>query len=130
MKYKVTLNNKIYEVEVEEGKAILLDEYEAISPKAVQAEATPSVSIVEKPVIAEQPKTAVSENAVLSPLPGTVLSIKAKEGNQVKAGDVILVIEAMKMENEIAAPADGTLIKLHVETGANVNTGSPLFEII
>ena len=112
MKYKVTLNAKVYEVEVEEGSAMLVDEYEAYVPAPAPAAAA----------------TAAGE-VVPSPLPGTILQVKVSAGESVKAGQVLLVIEAMKMENEIMSPKDGTVAQIVAAKGATVNTGDPLVVI-
>lgn len=120
MKYKVRLNKKIYEVEVEKGEAILLDEYEAVAPTAAPA----------TPVAAQAPVgTAASASAVKSPLPGTVLDVKVSVGQTVKKGDVVMLIEAMKMENEINASKDGKITNVYVAKGAKVEQGSPLFDL-
>lgn len=128
MKYKVRLNKKIYEVEVEKGEAILLDEYEAVAPTA--APATPVAVNTAAPVTAQAPVgTAASASAVKSPLPGTVLDVKVSVGQTVKKGDVVMLIEAMKMENEINASKDGKITNVYVAKGAKVEQGSPLFDL-
>ncbi|MDD6054304.1 MAG: biotin/lipoyl-binding protein [Clostridiales bacterium] len=128
MKYKVRLNKKIYEVEVEKGEAILLDEYEAVAPTA--APATPVAVNTAAPVAAQAPVgTAASASAVKSPLPGTVLDVKVSVGQTVKKGDVVMLIEAMKMENEINASKDGKITNVYVAKGAKVEQGSPLFDL-
>ena len=128
MKYKVRLNKKIYEVEVEKGEAILLDEYEAVAPAA--APATPVTVNTAAPVAAQAPVgTAASASAVKSPLPGTVLDVKVSVGQTVKKGDVVMLIEAMKMENEINASKDGKITNVYVAKGAKVEQGSPLFDL-
>ena len=128
MKYKVRLNKKIYEVEVEKGEAILLDEYEAVAPTA--APATPVAVNTAAPVAAQAPVgTAASASAVKSPLPGPVLDVKVSVGQTVKKGDVVMLIEAMKMENEINASKDGKITNVYVAKGAKVEQGSPLFDL-
>lgn len=129
MKYKVTLNNKVYEVEVEKGEAILLDEYEAAAPApaaAPVAAPTPATPVAAAPAAAP---VAAGANTVNAPLPGTVLDIKVKAGQAVKSGDLLFVIEAMKMENEVLAPADGTVTNIFVQKGSNVDTGAALAEL-
>ena len=130
MKYKVTLNGKTYEVEVEAGKAILLDEYEALAPAAPAAAPVQAVPAA-APAAAPAP-AAVSLAAgetVESPMPGNILSVNVKQGDQVKEGQVLAILEAMKMENEIPAPKDGTVVQVVTSKGAVVETGSPLFVI-
>ncbi len=124
-KYKVSLNGKIYEVEVEKGEAILLDEYEVVSPKAAPAPvATPVAAPVASAPAA--PAVSASESAVKAPLPGVVVAVKAQVGQAVKAGEAVVIIEAMKMENEIVAPADGTGSSIAVSNGQTVESGTPL----
>ena len=125
MKYKVTLNNKVYEVEVEEGSAMLVDEYEVYAPVAAAAPAPAAA-----PAAAAAPAPAAAPVAagepVPSPLPGTVLQVKVAAGQAVKAGEILVIIEAMKMENEVVAPRDGTVAQVVAAKGATVNTGDPL----
>lgn len=132
MKYVVTLRDKTYEVEVEEGEAMILDEYEAKAPVSSIPATTTSTS-VEKAAIPSSvapstptPSGSVSGTTVEAPLPGNVLSIKVKVGDTVQEGDVLLLIEAMKMENEVMAPHDGTVQQINVDTGQMVNTGDAL----
>ena len=124
MKYKVTLNSKVYEVEVEEGTAMLVDEYEAYVPAPAPA------PVAAAPVPAAAPAPAAAPQAagevVASPLPGTVLQVKVSAGEAVKAGQLLLIIEAMKMENEVLAPRDGTVAQIVAAKGATVNTGDAL----
>ena len=77
------------------------------------------------PALAAKP--AAGGNAVNSPMPGNILAVNFKAGDQVKSGDTVMILEAMKMENEILAPADGTIKEVYVQKGATVETGSPLF---
>ena len=105
MKYKVTLNDKVYEVEVEAGKAVLLDEYEACAPApaaAPAAEAAPAATAAPAPAPAAKVDLKAGE-PVNSPMPGNILRVEVKEGEQIKAGQLLVVLEAMKMENEILA---------------------------
>ncbi|HZX46742.1 MAG TPA: biotin/lipoyl-containing protein, partial [Clostridia bacterium] len=66
---------------------------------------------------------------ITAPMPGTVLDVKVKEGQSVKQGDVLVILEAMKMENEIFAPADGTVASVNVSAGASVNAGDVLVSL-
>lgn len=125
MKYKVTLNGKTYEVEVEVGKVVLLDEYEACvpAPAAAPAAATaPAAPAAPAPA----PVALSAGEPVNAPMPGNILRIDVKEGDKVKAGQTLLILEAMKMENEIAAPKDGTVVQIATSKGAVVETGTPL----
>ena len=126
MKYKVTLKGTTYEVEVEKGEAILLDEYEAKAPAAPAAAAP--VAAAPAPVAAPAPAAGAGD-PVPSPLPGTVLDVKTQVGQAVKAGDAVMIIEAMKMENEIPAPKDGKITSILAPKGTSVDTGTVLFTI-
>ena len=128
MKYKVTLNGRTYEVEVEAGKAMLLDEYEAIVPTAAPAAPAAAPAPVAAPAAAPAPAAAapVAGDAVTAPMPGNILDVKVKVGDTVKAGTVLCVLEAMKMENEIPAPKDGKVAQVVVTKGATVGAGDTL----
>ena len=130
MKYKITLKGRVYEVEVEHGEAMLLDEYEAKAPvpPAPAASAAPAPAAAAAPApAAAGPVTAGTK--VDSPLPGNILDIRVSVGQAVKAGDVLIIIEAMKMENEVAAPCDGTVKQIVTSKGAVVATGDTLLVI-
>lgn len=127
MKYRVTLNQRVYEVEVEQGQAILAKEYDAAAPAAPVSAPAPAAP-APAPAAAPAPASAalVSGEAVASPLPGTVLRILVSQDQAVKQGQVLLILEAMKMENEVVAPRDGSVAQIAVQTGAQVETGAPL----
>ena len=127
MKYKVTLNDKVYEVEVEAGKAVLLDEYEACAPAPAAAPAAAPAPAAAAPAPAPAAKVDLkSGEPVNSPMPGNILDVKVAAGASVKAGDVLVILEAMKMENEIVAPQDGTVASINVHKGDTVNSGDTL----
>lgn len=128
MKYKVTLNGRTYEVEVEAGKAMLLDEYEAIVPTAAPAAPAAAPAPVAAPAAAPAPAAAapVAGEAVTAPMPGNILDVRVTPGASVKAGDTLLILEAMKMENEISAPQDGTIATVDVRKGDTVSSGDLL----
>ena len=130
MKYKVTLNGRTYEVEVEAGKAMLLDEYEAIAP-APAAAAAPVAAPAAAPAAAAPaaPVVTGAGEAVNAPMPGNILKVNVKAGDAVKEGQVLVVLEAMKMENEIMAPKAGTVTQVLVSKGSTVDTGAPLVVI-
>ena len=131
MKYKVTLNNRVYEVEVEAGKAMLLDEYEAITPSAPAAApaAAPVAAPAAAPAAPAAPAVTGAGDPVNAPMPGTILKVNVQNGQAVKEGDVLVVLEAMKMENEILAPKNGTVNQVLVSKGSSVDTGAPLVVI-
>ena len=131
MKYKITLNGKTYEVEVEEGQAMLVDEYEAYKPAAPAAAPAPAPAAAPAaappPAAAPAAPTAVAAGEVVAaPMPGNILKVNCSQGQAVKAGDILVVLEAMKMENEILAPRDGTVAQVVTTKGAVVDTGAPL----
>ena len=127
MKYKVTLNGRTYEVEVEAGKAMLLDEYEAIVPSAPAAPAAaPAAAAPAAPDAAAAPVVTGAGEAVNAPMPGTILKVNVTQGQKVAEGAVLCVLEAMKMENEISAPQDGTIASVNVSKGDTVNSGDLL----
>ena len=125
MKYKITLKGRTYEVEVERGEAMLLDEYEAAAP-VPSAPAAPAPAAAPA---AAAPAAVSAGTKVDAPLPGNVLNVKVSVGQAVKAGDVLVIIEAMKMENEVAAPCDGVVKQIVADRGAVVATGDTLLVI-
>ena len=126
MKYKVTLNGKVYEVEVEKGEAILAAEYEAAAPAA--APATPAAApAAAAPAAAPAAGAALASGEVIAaPLPGSVVAIKVNAGEAVKRGQILVLIEAMKMENEVVAPRDGVVAQVAAKSGQTVSTGDAL----
>ncbi len=127
MTYKITLNDKVYEVEVELGEAMLKSEYEAICPVAapVAAPVAPAAPVAEAPAPAPAAVTAAGET-VTAPMPGTILKVLCQQGATVKEGDVLVILEAMKMENEILAPRAGTVAQVVVSPSTTVDTGAVL----
>ena len=119
-KYNITVNGNTYEVYVEEADA-------SSAPVAapVAATAVPAA----KPAAPKAAPTASGANKVTAPMPGTVLQVKVSQGQSVKKGDVICVLEAMKMENDIPAPCDGVIASVNVQKGASVNAGDILASI-
>lgn len=127
MKYKVTLNNHVYEVEVEMGQAMLIDEYDAVAPAAPAA---PTAVPAAPAAPAAVPAAALASGEVVkAPMPGNILKINVAPGQKVEEGDVLIVLEAMKMENEIVATKSGTVAQVAVSKGAVVETGAPLVVI-
>ncbi len=109
-KFNITVNGKTYEVDVEEIGGVSAP---AAAPKPAAPAAAPKA-------------VPAGGNTVTSPMPGTILDIKVKEGDTVSSGQVLIILEAMKMENEIMAPADGTVTSIQVQKGASVNAGDVL----
>jgi len=123
MIYKVTINDKLYEVEVEEGKANLLN------TKTVQiSEDTASAQVTPKSVEVSVP--TASSDAITAPMPGVVIEIKVTKGQKVKENDLLMILEAMKMENEVFAKKNGTVADIYAAKGKQVNTGDPLILIL
>lgn len=131
MKYKVTLNNKTYEVEVESGEAMLVDEYEAYAPAAPApvAAAAPAAAPAAAAPAAPAGAALAAGEVIKSPMPGNILKINVSNGQKVNEGDVLLILEAMKMENEVVATKAGTVAQIVVAKGAVVETGAPLVVI-
>ena len=116
-KFNITVNGQAYEVEVEEvGGAVSA----APAPKAA-----PAPAAAPAPKAAPAPAAAVPAGAatVSAPMPGKIMSVAVKPGDAVKRGQVLLILEAMKMQNEIMAPGDGKVADVRVAAGQSVNTG-------
>ena len=129
MKYKVTLNDKTYEVVVERGEAILVDEYAAAPAPAPVPVAVPAAPAAPAPAAAPAAPAApavAGGEPVAAPMPGTILDIKVKAGDSVKSGQLIAILEAMKMENEIFCPRDGVVAQVVATKGSSVDTGAPI----
>lgn len=122
MKYVVNLNGKNYEVEVNECEAVVTSVTDAVAaPVAAPVAPAPAAAPAAAPVAASADGTKV-----VAPMPGAILSVNVSVGASVKAGQVIMVLEAMKMENDIVAPCDGVVKQLVVSKGATVNTDDVL----
>ena len=111
--YTITVNGTVYSVTVEEGA----------STGAAPVAAAP---VAAAPAPAAAPAGAAGSVQVAAPMPGKVVAVKSAVGQAVKKGDVILVLEAMKMENDIVAPQDGTIASINVSTGDSVESGAVL----
>ena len=125
MKYVVTLNGKNYEVEVNETEAVLVSVSDAATVAAPVAPAAPAAA----PATPAAPAVSAEGTTIPSPMPGTILSVSVSVGQTIKSGDVLMVLEAMKMENDIVAPCDGTVKQLLVSKGSTVNTDDVLVVI-
>lgn len=119
--YRVTVDGVAYDVTVEELS-------ETTAPAVSAAPAAPAAPKAAAPVAKEKSAPAGAV-AVKAPMPGTVIKINVKNGDAVKKGDVLCVLEAMKMENDIMAPADGTVASVEVARGAQVATDALLITL-
>ena len=113
-KFKVNVNGVAYTVEVAEEGVV------AAAPVAAAPAAAPAPAPVAAPAPAA---VAAGDTPLTAPMPGKVSKIVAKAGDAVKKGDVVLMLEAMKMQNEIAAPVDGTVKSINVDVNENVKPG-------
>ncbi len=127
-KFIINVNGNEYEVEVEEVGGSGLTSSPAPARAAAPAEPKKAES---KPVeaVKKDIEVGAGEESVEAPMPGTILRIEASEGASVNEGDVLLILEAMKMENEILAPVSGTVKAIGVSEGASVDTGDVLVVI-
>ena len=128
MKYEIKLNGRTYEVEVELAEPMMIQEFHAYAP-APAAPAAPAVETAPSAAPAAAPAVTGAGEKVDSPMPGTILKVNVSAGQAVKEGDVLCVLEAMKMENEIMAPKAGTITQVVVAKGSSVNTGDALVVI-
>lgn len=116
--YTITVNGTVYSVTVEEGASTGAAPVAAAPAAAAPAPAAPAP--------AAAPAGAQGSVTVNAPMPGKILGVKASVGQAVKKGDVVVVLEAMKMENEIVAPQDGTIASINVAVGDSVESGAVL----
>lgn len=123
-KYRIVFEGKTYEMEVE-----LVSGNAPQPAKANEAKPEPE----KKPQVANKnvpaQKVAETKGAVVAPIPGTVIKVNKSVGDSVKTGEVVLVLEAMKMENEVLAPMDGKIKQMNASTGKAVAGGELLFEV-
>ena len=115
--YTITVNGNVYDVTVEEGTGSTAGAAKAAAPKAAAPKAAPK---------AAAPAGAQGVVKVNAPMPGKILKVNVTAGQAVKKGDVLVVLEAMKMENEIVAPQDGTVASVNVAVGDMVEPGAVL----
>ncbi|ERI92481.1 putative glutaconyl-CoA decarboxylase subunit gamma [Clostridiales bacterium oral taxon 876 str. F0540] len=121
-KYYVTVNGTRYEVEVEEVKG----DFEGVQMQAAEPEASKQ-EVSQQETKKETPKAAPKSvpaggTKINAPMPGTIVGVNVKEGDKISKGDLLFVLEAMKMENEIVSPVDGTIASVQVSKGQSVNT--------
>ncbi len=115
--YTITVNGTAYDVTVEEGTGSAAPAKQAAAPK----KAAPAAPKAAQGASAGQGATKVN-----APMPGKILSVKVSAGQAVKKGDVLMILEAMKMENEVVAPSDGTIASIDVTEGSSVEAGAVL----
>ena len=123
-KYRITVEGKTYEMDVEligANGAVVAPVAKAASPVVTAPKAAPAP--------AKAKPAEVGSGSVVAPMPGTILKVLKATGDAVKAGEVVLILEAMKMENEITAPASGTVGSLNLTEGSTVAGGDLLFEV-
>ena len=131
--YRVTVNGVSYDVTVEETSAPAFQP--APAPVASAAPATPAPAPKAAPAPApaapapQSAPAATGSTVIKAPMPGTIIKVNVKAGDSVKKGDVLCILEAMKMENEIMAPADGTVAGVNVAAGESVQTDAVLLSL-
>ena len=130
-KFNVTVNGETFAVEVDDLGCACVDIATPAPVAAAQAPAPASTSTPPPAAPAPTPTAPVgnAKTTVESPLPGTVLKINVSVGQAIKKGDVLVVLEAMKMENDITASTDGVVQGIHVNSGATVQTGDVLISL-
>ena len=128
MKYEISLNDRTYEVEVEVAEPMTTGEFNSYmpAPVAAPAEAAPAAPAAAS---AAAPAVTGAGEAVTAPMPGNILKVNVTVGQAVKEGDLLIVLEAMKMENEIFSPKAGTVTQVLVQKGATVDTDAPMVVI-
>ncbi|MBR1568015.1 MAG: biotin/lipoyl-binding protein [Lachnospiraceae bacterium] len=119
--YRITVNGTAYDVAVEEIEAGSAPAAPAAAPKAAAPKAAPAPAPA-----APAASSGAGSISVTAPMPGKILAVKASVGQAVKKGDVVLILEAMKMENEVVAPEDGTIASIDVTVGTAVESGDTL----
>lgn len=129
--YIITVNGTSYEVSVEEAGTVSAEKTVAMpsaapAPAPAPAPAAAAPKAAAAPTPAPAPAGAAGSITVTSPMPGKIIDVKVNVGDVVKRGDVVLILEAMKMENEIVAPEDGTIATVDVAAGASVEAGTVL----
>ena len=125
MKYQLTLNDRTYEVVVELAEPMLKAEFDTYAPAPAATPAAPAQEAA--PAAAPTAPVVAGEGTqVSSPMPGNILKVNVAAGQAVKEGDVLLILEAMKMENEIMAPCDGVIASVNTSKGSAVESGALL----
>lgn len=123
-RFLIKINGKTYDAEVEELRGAAAAPAVSFAPAAAPVAAAP---VAAAPAAA--PTAAAGPAAVTAPIPGTVLRLVKAVGDTVAAGDVVMIVESMKMENEVVAPAAGKISGISVAVGSSINTGDVLFNL-
>ena len=123
-KYRIVVDGVEHIVEVEDYNGAVPKAISTVPSQQAVAEA-PQVAVVDTPKASATP----TDNSILAPLQGNLQDVKVTVGQSVKAGDLLVIIEAMKMENEVVAPKDGKVVAIHCQKGTKVNSGDPLLDI-
>lgn len=118
---RITVNGKVYDVQVEET---------ASNQVSAAPSQNPEQSIAQPATQDNTSAAKTAGQAVVAPMPGNILDVKVNEGDKVKRGQIIIILEAMKMENEITAPCDGVIEKLNVKKGDTVDPGAVMASIL
>ena len=132
-RYSVTVNGKVYDVVVDELGASQAAPAAAPAPvpaPAPAAPAAPAPAPTPAPAAAPAPVPVSGGDPINAPMPGNILDVRVKDGDQVTKGQVICILEAMKMENEIMSPKDGTVAGMRVKMGDTVNSNDPICNIL
>ena len=125
MKYEISLDGRNYEVEVELAEPMSVRDFQSYAPAAPVAVASvPTVTSAP-----EAPAFVASGECITSPMPGNILRVNVAVGDKVSEGQVLVILEAMKMENEIMAPCAGTVTQVLTSKGSTVDTDAPLVVI-
>lgn len=130
-KYAITVNGVTYDVEVEElgiQNTTTMPKNQSV-PVEPQLQAAPKSPINRVSTPTQAPACNKGSNSISAPMPGTINDVRVKSGDSIKKGEVLLILEAMKMENEIIASCDGTVSAVNVSKGASVNAGDALIII-
>ena len=126
-KYRIVFEGKTYEMEIELVSGNVTTQNVEKKEQIIEKKESPVANNTTNGT--PKTKAPLSSGAVVSPIPGTIIKILKKEGDQVKTGDVVLVLEAMKMENEVVSPANGKIKKMNCSAGSTVAGGELLFEV-